>query len=143
MDSEKAFFRLIYIEDEEISTKTASVEAPGSEKNAPAGAKRRLWKPLGVEKTPPQGRKEGCGSYSGVKKNAPAGAGRQLWKPGDPGKTPPQGAAGCGNTYRDQNKAWTFRTGKNTTEFCRIPGHEPAEDAGMTGPREHREGRTK
>ena len=75
MDSEKAFFRLIYIEDEEISTKTTAVEAPGSGKNAPAGAKRGLWKPPGVKKTPPQGRNEGCGSSSGVQKNAPAGGG--------------------------------------------------------------------
>ena len=112
MDSEKAFFRLIYIEDEEISTKTAPVEAPGSEKNAPAGAKRRLWKPPGAKKTPPQGRNEGCGSSLGSeekrprrgetggcgssrgvgRKNAPAGAGRRLWKLlGSEEKTPPQG----------------------------------------------------
>ena len=72
MDSEKAFFRLIYIEDEEIPTKTKAVEAPGSgkkrprrgekkaveapggEKNAPAGAERRLWKLLGSEEKRPR-----------------------------------------------------------------------------------------
>ena len=55
MDSEKAFFRLIHIEDEEISTKKAAVEAPGSEKKRPRRGKKKAVEAPGGEKNAPSG----------------------------------------------------------------------------------------
>ena len=112
MDSEKAFFRPIYIKDEDISTGDGGCgSSPGVEK-PPSGAGRRLWKlpgsgkkrphrggrrlwkpPGGVEKTPRRGA-GGCGSPRG-------------WE-----KTPPQGAGGCGSSPGVWKNAPTGRQGQ-------------------------------
>ena len=76
MDSEKAFLLSVIYKGRKFPQGAEAVEAPGGEKNAPAGGGTAVEAP------------RGCG------KNAPTG-GRQLWKPhpgGGSRGTPTQGA---------------------------------------------------
>ena len=102
MDSEKAFFRPIYIKDEKFPHWGRRLWKHSGEmkKKRPrrggaggCGSTPGRWK-----KTPPQGRASGCGRPGEMEKTPPQGRAR-LWKLlGSEEKKPPQVAGGRGSS---------------------------------------------